>query len=336
MLSMGCSIKNISCFLSSNKISNEDLLANFPEVTNDEIYRKTGVRVRYNTTQDVLGSDLAIEAAEKLFGQIGYDKSDINFVVFCSGGHDFIAPMTICIIQEKLGLRNNIGAFDLPSGCSAFTNAIGFAKAIIESGQSNNILLLFGETPSLVSHPNDFALRSLFSDAGAAVLIEKTDNIGIGEIVYGVDGKGVKHLLVERSCLRNPIDENWLAINKDVGGMPRGQMKMNGLEILTFSLREVPSLVYKILEKNNLLFQDIDLFVFHQASNIILKSLQRKLKIPDEKMAYYMEDYGNTVSVSIPLALIDAKKDGRIRSGSKVLVAGYGIGFSWSGTVLYF
>jgi len=333
---MGCKVRHISCFLSSNKINNESLVINFPEISEDEIFRKTGVKVRYNTSLDFLGSDLAIGAAENLFNEIDYDRKNINFVVFCSGGHDFIAPMTICIIQEKLGLRNDIGAFDLPSGCSAFTNAIGFSKAIIESGQSDNVLLLFGETPSLVSHPRDFALRSLFSDAGAAVLVEKTDGRGIGEVVYGVDGKGVNHLLVERSCLRNPIDENWLALNRDVGGMSRGQMKMNGIEILTFSLKEVPALVNKILEKNNLLLRDIDLFVFHQASNIILKSLQRKLRIPEEKMAFYLENYGNTVSVSIPLALKDAIKEGRIREGSKVLVAGYGIGFSWSGTVLYF
>ena len=333
---MGCSIRYMKYVLSSQEVSNNDFILDFPTYSHEDIYKKTGVKFRYNTTENILGSDLAVLAAKKLFEETSYDKNDIEFVVFCSGGHDFITPMTVCIIQEKLGLRNNIGAFDLPAGCSAFTNALGFSKAIIDSGQSKNVLLLFGETPSLVSHQKDFALRTLFSDAGAAVLVEKSENEEIGKVVYGVDGKGVKHLLVERSGLRHPVDKSWLDLNKDVGGMPRGQMKMNGLEILTFSLREVPSLVNRILERNNLNKDDIDLFVFHQASNIILKSLQRKLKIPSEKMAYYIEGFGNTVSVSIPLALVEAKKDGRIKQGSKILVAGFGVGFSWSGTILYF
>lgn len=333
---IGSEIKHISYSLSSNKITNDDLLKDFPELTRNDIFKKTGINTRYNTPENILGSDLAFEAAEKLFLETTFSKSDVEFVIFCSGGHDYIAPMTVCILQERLGLNNNIGAFDLPAGCSAFTNAIGVAKALIESSQSNNVLLLFGETPGLVSHPKDFALRTLFSDAGAAVWIEKSNANQIGNLVYGVDGKGVKHLLVERSCLRDPVDKEWLNKNKDVGGMPRGQMKMDGLEILAFSLREVPRLVDDILNKNELTKEQIDLFVFHQASNIILKSIQRKLKIEEEKMAYYLEEFGNTVSISIPLALKQAMLEGRIKAGSKVLVAGYGIGFSWSGTVLHF
>jgi len=333
---MGSEIQHISYCLSSNVITNDDLLKDFPEFTTKDIVKRTGVKTRYNTSENILGSDLAIEAAEKLFDESSFTKEEVEFIIYCSGGHDYIAPMNICIVQEKLGLRNDIGAVDLPAGCSAFTNAIGVAKALVESGQSRNVLLLFGETPSLVSHPKDFALRTLFSDAGAAVWIAQSDQNHIGQVIYGVDGKGVKHLLVERSSLRGPIDQSWLTENKDVGGMPRGQMKMDGIEILSFSLKEVPKLVENILIKNKLLKEDIDLFVFHQASNIILKSIQRKLRIEEEKMAYYIEEFGNTVSISIPLALKQAMIEGRIRKGNKVLVAGYGIGFSWSGTILYF
>ena len=331
---MGCSIKHITYHLSSKQITNEDLAREFPEFTPEKIYKNVGIKKRYLTTETIIGSDLAFNAALEFFKTIDVKKDDVEFILFCTEGLDYIAPMTACLLQDRLGLKENIGALDLPSGCAGFTNSIGMAKAIIESGQANNVLLLFGDTPGLVSHPKDFVLRSLFSDAGAAVWVEKSKENQIGKVVYGVDGSGAKHLFVDQSCLRNPPTKEWLEENKDAGGMPRGQMKMNGLEVFTFSIKKVPILVEEILSQNNLKMDDIDLFVFHQASKIILKSIQRKLKIVDGRMAYYIEENGNTVSVSIPLALKEAEKEGRIKKGSKVLIAGFGIGFSWSGTVL--
>lgn len=331
---MSCQIKHITYHLSSIEVSNEDLVKEFSDFSAEKIYKNVGIKKRYVTTDDVIGSDLAYAAAQKLFSESNLKKEEVEFILFCTEGLDYIAPMTACLLQDRLKLNNNIGALDLPSGCSGFTNAIGMAKAIIDSGQANNVLLLFGDTPGLVSHPKDFVLRSLFSDAGAAVWLEKSKINQVGKVVYGVDGSGAKHLFVDQSCLRNPPTKEWLDNNVDAGGMPRGQMKMNGLEVFTFSIKKVPILVEDILMQNDLKMADIDLFVFHQASKIILKSIQRKLKIPDGKMAYYIENNGNTVSVSIPLALKEAEKEKRIRKGSKVLIAGFGIGFSWSGTIL--
>lgn len=333
---MAIEIKHIFYELSSQKVTNEDLCKQFPDQTPERIYKKTGINVRYNTTENIIGSDLAYKAAVKLFKETAIKKEDIEFVLFCTEGLDYIAPMTACLIQQRLGLNKNIGALDLPSGCAGFTHALGMSKAIIESGQANNVLLLFGDTPGLVTNPNNLVLRALFSDAGAAIMVEKSSVNQIGKFIFGVDGTGAKHLFVDKSCLRNPVDKDWLDEHKEIGGMPRGQMYMNGLEVFSFSLKEVPKLIDDILEKNNLNIEDIDLFVLHQASDIILSSLQKKLKIPENKMVNYLSDYGNTVAVSIPLSLAEAQKEGRIKKGDKILIAGYGIGFSWSGTVLFY
>ena len=333
---MGCQIKYINYHLSQKEVTNEMLVVEFPDFSSEKIFKNVGIKKRFVTTENVIGSDLAFNAAEEFFEETDVKKEEVEFILFCTGGSDYIAPMNASLLQDRLGLNGNIGALDLPSGCSGATNALGMAKAIIESGQANNVLLLFGETPGLVSHPKDFALRTLFSDAGAIVFVEKTIKNHIGKVVYGVDGSGAKHLYVDQSCLRNPPTKQWLEINKDVGGMPRGQMKMDGIEVFTFSIKKVPILVGDILKQNDLQMEDIDLFVFHQASKIILKSIQRKLKIDDKRMAYYIENNGNTVSISIPLALKEAEKEGRIKEGSKILIAGFGIGFSWSGTVLYY
>ncbi|OGT41726.1 MAG: hypothetical protein A3F13_08750 [Gammaproteobacteria bacterium RIFCSPHIGHO2_12_FULL_40_19] len=331
---MSCKIKHISYHLSSNVLTNEDLAKDFPEYSAQEIYKKTGIKQRFVTTRNIIGSDLAVAAAEQLFRESSFKKENVEFILFCTETPDYIAPATACLLQSRLRLKTNIGALDLPSGCSGFTNALGVGKALIESGQCDNVLLLFGDTPSLTCHPKDFELRSLFSDAGAAAWLDKSEQEAIGNVVYGADGSGAKNLFVDRSCFRNPVDEAWLKTHKEAGGMPFGQLEMNGLNILTFALKEVPKLVNAILEKNNLAFEQIDLFFFHQASRTILRSIQKKLRIPDEKMAYYIENNGNTISVSIPLALKEALKESRIKEGAKVLIAGFGIGFSWSGTVI--
>lgn len=333
---MGSKIEHISYHLSSTEVSNEDLAKDFPLQTAEKITKNIGIKKRYMTTEDVIGSDLAFNAAQLFFKESKVKKEDVDFVLFCSEGLDYIAPMTACLLQDRLGLKNGIGALDLPGGCSGFTNAIGMAKAIIESEQSSNVLLLFGDVLGLLSHPDDYPSRALFSDAGAAVWVKKSKENQIGKLVYGSDGSGMKHLFVDRSGLRSPVDEKWLSENKEAGGMPRGQIRMNGIEVFNFLIQKVPILVKEILAKNNLAMEDIDLFVFHQASNMILKAIERKLKIEEGKMAYYIENNGNTVSVSIPLALREAEKEGRLKKGNKVLIAGYGVGFSWSGTVLYY
>ena len=334
---MGVKIDAITYYLPPNKLTNEDLVIDFPELSTADVLKKTGVKTRYFTSSSVTASDLAVKAANLFFEQGHYKKNEIEFVLFCTECPDYIAPATACIIQDKLEL-NNIGALDIPSGCSGFTNALGIVKALIESGQCNNVLLLIGDSPCLVCHPQDFSVRSLFSDAGSCILFTKTEEngVGIGNVVFGSDGKGSKALFVDRSGFRNPVDEQWMLENSEKGGLPMGQLKMDGLEIFSFSLKRVPSLVNEILLKNNLSFEEIDFFVFHQASIMILKSLHKKMKIPDEKMVYCLEEFGNTVANTIPITLKELEKDGRIKKGNKVLVAGFGIGFSWSGTVIFY
>ncbi len=333
---MGVKIDTITYYLPPQKLTNEDLVKDFPEFSSADILKKTGIKTRHLTTPSVTASDLAIEAANLFFEQNNDKKAEIEFLIFCTECPDFIAPATACILQNKLGLNNNIGALDLPSGCSGFTNAIGVIKALIESGQCNNVLLLIGDSPGLVCHPNDFSVRSLFSDAGSCVFFTKTEGTGIGKVVFGADGKGSGALLVDRSGFRNPVDEKWMLENSEKEGLPMGQLKMDGLEVFSFSLKRVPSLVDEILLKNGLSFSDIDLFIFHQASIVILKFLQKKMNIPNDKMVYCIENFGNTVANTIPITLKELEQKGRIKKGSKVLAAGFGIGFSWSGTVLFY
>ncbi len=327
-------LRNISYYLPENVLTNEQLSEEFGFLTPDEIYKRSGVKKRHITYTGILGSDLAYCAAIRLFEEHKIDKNSIDFLLLCTTALDYKVPATSSILQDRLKLPQNIGTMDIPMGCTGFVYGLSFAKGLISSGQAKKVLLLTAEVPSIVCHPEDYALRMIFGDAGAAAIIEPSQSSEIGEFVFGSDGSGAMELHVERSFTRHPVDNQWLEQYKEVGGMKFGRMKMDGSAIFSFALKIVPQLVDDILEKNNLKFNDIDLFIFHQPNGYLLNVIKRKLQIPDEKFFSYMEEVGNTVSCTIPIAYIEAEKQNRIKPGNNILVAGFGTGLSWAGTVI--
>jgi len=330
------SIKAISYYLPENTLTNKDLSELFPHLTEEDIFKKTGIKKRHITSEGIVGSDLAFFAGEKLFEEHTIDKQIVDFLIFCTEGLDYKGPATACTLQDRLELSTNCGAIDLPLGCTGFTYCLSVAKVLVESQQARNVLVLTSDIPSTVIHPKDADLRMLFGDAGAATLVsaDETGETDIGNFSFGTDGSGAKNLIVKRSGTRNAPDIEWLKEHEDVGGMKYGRMEMNALEIFTFTLRVVPPMIEDILKKNNLTKEHIDLFVFHQANAFLLSVLRRKLKIEVERFFIYMEEVGNTVSATIPIALYEAIKIGKAKKGDRVLVAAFGIGYSWSGTVI--
>ena len=331
---MNAALKNISYYLPENVLTNEKLSNEFSFLTPEEIYKRSGVRKRHITYKGILGSDLAYCAAIRLFEEYALDKQSIDFLLLCTTALDYKVPATSSILQDRLKLPKNIGTMDIPMGCTGFVYGLSFAKGLIASGQATKVLLLTAEVPSIVCHPEDYALRMIFGDAGAAAVIEADTKNEIGEFVFGSDGSGAMDLHVERSFTRHPVDASWLEEYNEVGGMKYGRMKMDGSAIFSFALRVVPSLVNDILDKNDVAFEDVDLFIFHQPNGYLLNVIKRKLQIPDDKFFSYMEEVGNTVSCTIPIALREAENQGKIKVGDTILVAGFGTGLSWAGTIL--
>jgi 3-oxoacyl-[acyl-carrier-protein] synthase-3 len=178
-------------------------------------------------------------------------------------------------------------------------------------------------------------MLAIFGDAGVATIVQKSELGKIGRFVFGTDGSGAENLIVRDGSTRKPIDKNWLSkYGNETDCLAHGRMHMNGLEIARFSLQKVPSLLENVLFKNELSFEQIDLFVFHQASDFILKALKRKCKIPEDKFYTHFENIGNTVSCSIPIALYHAANEGKLKRGDKVMLLGFGVGYSWAGTII--
>ena len=291
---------------------------------------------RYHASQDEIGSDLAFKATLKLFNEYPeIDKREIDFLIVSTLVLDYNSPTTASVLHHKLGLSSTCGTIDLPQGCSGFLYSLSVAEAMISAGNARNVLILLGEVPTKAIHSEDIVLRSIFGDAGAAIVVSENNTKAIGKFTFATFGNGFDFLKVERGGGRNPIDEAWINKYSDqVNQLSFGRIEMNGLEVLRFALKEIPGFLEQTLVKNGLTISEIDFFIFHQASALILKSLQRKCNIPEHKFISNFEEVGNTVSCSIPIALETAAALGTFKKGDKIVLLGFGIGFSCIGTVI--
>ncbi len=341
-------INAISHHLPDETISNEVIAQEYldyggdPEanITANSLFQQCGVRNRHICPMDDTAKDLGNRAAEQLFSEWNIDRSEVEYLIFVSDALEYKGPTTASVMQHNLGLENTIGAIDILHGCTGWVYGISLAKALIISGQVSNVLLVTADVPTKVIHPLDTELRAIFSDGAAATFISK-DPIPNGlnalpaDFIFGTDGEGEKSLWVERSATREPADIEWLSQYTDVPtGLGGGRLRMSSPKIFLFAFRKVPSLIKAILEKHKLEQDDIDFFILHQANGTMLDFLRKRMKIPKEKFIISLERTGNTVSSSIPLAtkqLIDQKA---FKPGQKIVVAGFGIGYSWGATIL--
>lgn len=329
---MDAYIKDLAYYLPEKILTNEQLVEDFPEWTVEKVASKIGVKQRHLVAENETASDMAIKAAEKLFQQSDIDKSLIDFVLFCTQSPDYFLPTSACLIQHKLGLSTSCGALDFNLGCSGYVYGLSLAKGFIVAGIAKNVLLLTAETYSKHIHPKDKGNRTIFGDAASATLVSENGFAKIGEFSMGTDGKGAENLIVKTGGLRTKEQKNDLFFDEGNNPVSSDFLYMNGSEIFNFTLEKVPLLVQQVLLKNNLNLSDVSLHVFHQANKYMMNFLRKKINIQEERFFYFLENVGNTVSSTIPIALYEANK-AKLLHGN-VLLAGFGVGYSWAGTIL--
>lgn len=329
-------IKEIAYYLPDCVVTNEDIVHDFPEWSVEKIASKVGVNQRHVAASDETAVDLAIAAAEKLFGNSDVDRQNVDYILFCTQSPDYFLPTSACIIQNKLGLRKSIGALDFSMGCSGYIYGLSLAKGLICAGIARNILLLTGETYNKHIHPKDKGNRTIFGDAATATVISTSGIAEIGNFSLGTDGSGAENLIIKSGGMRCPEKQNDLCFDENGNPVSSDYLYMNGSEIFAFTLDRVPPLVEDVLLHNTITKDEIDLYVFHQANKYMLNFLRKKIKIAPERFYDCLSEYGNTVSNTIPIALYNAIDDKTISGNFKVMLAGFGVGYSWGGTVLYF
>ena len=329
-------VRAISVYLPEGILDNAELVRQFGTWTENKIYGKTGVSER-RVVGDEKVSDLAAAAGERLFEEHGIDRSSIDFLLLCTECPDYFLPATACIVQNRLGLRKDAGALDYNLGCSGFVYGLALAKGLVLGGVARRVLLITAETITRTIHPQDKSTRTLFGDAAAATLVESSAERGIGEFVLGTDGSGAERLIIPAGAWARPSSPETRVETKNKWGNVRTleNLYMDGPEILKFSMEVAPDCMNDTLERNGTSLEGLRLVVLHQASHMMLVKLRELLAIPEEKFVFNIEKYGNTVSSTIPIALYDSMRSGRLGKGDSVLVMGFGVGLSWGGTVLH-
>jgi 3-oxoacyl-[acyl-carrier-protein] synthase-3 len=330
-------IRAVATHLPERVLGNAELAGLFPGWTESKILEKTGIESRRVAGPGETAGDLAFEAARRLLASGVCEAEDIDFLIFCSQAPDYILPTTACVLQERLGLRRDIGAMDLNLGCSGFVYGLSVAAGLIAAGAARNVMLLTADTYSKYINPRDKSVRTLFGDGAAATLVSASDDGGsIGPFVFGTDGRGAKDLIVEAGGFRTPrCAETALEVDDGMGNVrSRDNLYMNGANVMNFTLREVPRTYRRLLDFAGLDESGVDYVVLHQANKFMLDALQKKLGVPNDKLPRFYETVGNTVSSTIPFVLEDLAAKGSLKTGMKVMMIGFGVGLSWAGAAV--
>ena len=284
-----------------------------PDWDIDKILDKTGINNRYCSGDNETALDLAVEAGKKLHSQL----QDIDLLVFVTQSPEYILPTTACIAQDRLGLDKNIAAFDINLGCSGYVYALSVVGSLMEANQASKALILCGDTYTKYISINDRTSRPLFSDAGSATIITKSkgDN-KLGPFLYGTDGSGADSLIVRNSASK-------------IESTKTSDFYMKGAEVFLFTMANVPTVTKQLLSKASMSINDVDYFLFHQASKVVMDNIVRKLNLDEEKFLTNYQDYGNTVSCTIPILLKQKIDEGIIKRGDKLMMFGFGVGLSY-------
>ena len=320
-------IASLATYVPPRLLTNADL-EKMVATTNDWILQRTGIRERHIVDPGVATSDLASEAALKAIANAGLTPSDIDFVVVGTTTPDMIFPSTACLVQSKIGATRAWG-FDLMAACSGFTYALTTAAQMISSGASRHALVIGADVMSSIIDYTDRTTCVLFGDGAGAVVVEATDDDGIGIIDFEnyVDGSGGAAL-----CL--PAGGSLRPASHETIDQRLHYVKQDGPNVFKFAVRNTEEACRRILERNKIHANDIDLFVSHQANSRIIKSAADKLGLAPEKVVINIERFGNTTGGTIPLALNDAVADGRLKHGDLVLLASVGAGFTVGSVLL--
>lgn len=307
------------------KILTNDDLAKIVETSDEWIRTRTGIEERRIAAPEEATSDLSYIAAERAIENAGIDKDEIGLVIVATMTPDHAAASTAAIVQNRLGI--DAAAFDLSAACTGFVYAYSAAYSFIKAGIYKKVLVIGAETMSRVIDWKDRNTCVLFGDGAGAVVLGEVENGGHLAVHLTADGSGASELLVPSSGSRLPVTEETI-LNKDI------YLKMNGREIFKFAVRVFPETVEDVLNQVNMTADDIDVFIPHQANIRIIESIAKRFKQPMEKFYVNLQKYGNTSAATIPLALDEANRGGKLRKGDKIVATGFGGGLTYGSMLI--
>ncbi len=309
-------------YLPGNPVSNADLAARGIDTNDEWIVTRTGIRSRHLAEPGTTSSQLGLVAAQRALAMAGIAASEIDLIIVATSTPDFIFPSTACIIQGQLG-NKGAAAFDVQAVCAGFSYALGIAEKFIASGSHRKALVIGTEVFSRILDWNDRGTCVLFGDGAGAVVLEGSDQPGILATAMHADGSQVGILNVPGQVCAGQVT-----------GDPF--LRMDGQAVFKFAVRVLSEIAEEVCATAGMATRDVDWLIPHQANIRIIEATGKKLGVDREKVIVSVDRHGNTSAASVPLALDEAVRDGRIQRGQRVLLEGVGGGFTWGAALLEF
>ena len=304
----------------------------------ERILSSTGTRRRRTAPRDqprMCVSDLCAVAAARLLDDLRWERDSVDAIIFVSQEPDYRLPATACILQARLGLSKQCAALDVNLGCSGYVYGLWLAGCMIASGAVRRALVMVGEV-AMYSSPQDHATALLFGDAAAVTALEFSEDAAPMWFTLGTDGRGYKHLIVPAGASRIPPGQRTRirAVAENGNARALEDLYMDGPQIFTFTLREVPRMIKSVLEKANWSVETTDAFVLHQPNQFMLDYLAAKMKLPGDKVPQSLSEYGNTSSASIPITISHCLRPRIVNEPMNLVMCGFGVGLSWGAVAL--
>lgn len=322
----GAQLIGLGSYVPERILTNADL-EKMVDTTDEWIYSHTGMKERHIAAPEQATSDLALEAGRAAVADAGIAATELDLIIVATVTPDMQFPSVSSLLQGQLG-ATNAGAFDLNLGCTGFLYALATATAYVTSGMADHVLVIAAETLSRIVDWDDRSTCVLFGDGAGAVVV------GPGEVGKGLkafelwsDGTDWQYLTVPKGGTRRPCDDG-------ADGEKSHMLRMEGHEVFKLAVRGCPEVAEAVMKKAGLTHEDIDWGIFHQANRRILEAAARRLDIPEERVYCDVERYANTSAATIPLAMDDLYKEGKLNTGDNLLLVAFGAGFSLAGGLL--
>ncbi|MBA3888905.1 MAG: ketoacyl-ACP synthase III [Gemmatimonadaceae bacterium] len=326
-------IRGVVCAVPGEPLQVAEIGKHFGESDVQKIAKTVGLETVHRVAPGQTAGDLAVQAAERLLADLGWERESIDGVIMVTQTPDHLCPATANIAHGRLGLSSDALAFDVNQGCSGYVYGLYMGSQFIQSGGLKRFLLLAGDTSSIGISSEDRSVAMLFGDAGTATALEFDETAPPISFVLGSDGTGACHLIAPAGGWRQrPTAELLQRVDAEDGNRRAPfELYMDGLAVFNFTLKRVPTLIRDVLALHGWQKEEVKAFAFHQANGFILNMMAKKLKVLPEQVPVNIQRYGNTSMSSIPLLLGDDLAP-VLTSGTpeKMVLAGFGIGLSWA------
>lgn len=302
-----------------------------------KIISSTGIE-RHRVVEDgVTASDLSVPAVERILADLAWSPKDVDCLFYVCTSRDFLAPQTACILQHRLGFRNDCFVMDLPLGCSGWIYGMSVAASIMSHGTLKKGILIAAETNTRNRSKKDRTVRPLFGDAATVTALEYTEGAPAMNFMFGVDGSGYQAVWAPCGGMRNPSnEENIREIEIEPSIIRKGtDMIVNGMDVFAFAIKQPPRALKEMMTEFNIQQEDVDYLLLHQANKFIDEKIRKSLKFPAEKVPYCLEDFGNVTSASIPLTMVTRCSVSMGTMPCHFLACGFGVGLAWATMQFY-